>query len=183
MPPTAEAFNRASLRRREMHNCSSRLGTPLPSAPGTSSMALLKIFGSSSGLLRADKVVAVMKYHVLRGKLGCLRIVASNAGVRMGVSAVMARRKFTDQVDGRVQAGECTFKCSTTIICSCYPTFLTKLIIDPFDCRVVHFEQWFLITHPISHVRALSRASAGPCVIGRALLCLTWHQARFHRLQ
>ena len=54
-------------------------------------MALLKIFGSSSGLLRADKVVAVMKYHVLRGKLGCLRIVASNAGVRMGVSAAMAQ--------------------------------------------------------------------------------------------
>jgi hypothetical protein len=41
--------------------------------------------------LSADRVVAVMKYHVFRGRLGCLRIAVSSAGVRMGVTTAMTR--------------------------------------------------------------------------------------------
>jgi hypothetical protein len=44
-----------------------------------------------------------MKYHVLRGRLGCLRIVASNAGVRIGVSAAIFQDELISQVSEHIQ--------------------------------------------------------------------------------
>lgn len=49
-------------------------------------MACVYTLGSSSGRFRMDRVVAVMKYQVLRGRSGCLRMAASSAGVRMGAA-------------------------------------------------------------------------------------------------
>ena len=91
MPPTAEALIRASLIRLEMPSCSS---TPRPvwDASGPSSIACLKTSGSSSGRFRADKVVAAMKYQEFRGRFGCFRMVASSAGVMMGVKVAMIFR-------------------------------------------------------------------------------------------